>query len=64
MDDPTKRRWLDFVITHKPTDLDFDPEVAAQMLANQEKLNRGKIKTMTIQQLLQKHFGKHMKRKK
>lgn len=74
MDEQTKRRWLDFVNKHKPTDLDIDPEVTAQLLANQENFSKKLIENnlvapvvprpKTFDQLVRSHFGKPVKRKK
>ncbi len=74
MDEQTKRRWLDFVNKHKPTDLDIDPEVAAQLLANQEEFSKKLLENnlvtpvvprhKTFMGLVRSHFGKPTKRKK
>ena len=64
IDAKRKQKWLDFVNKHKPTDLDIDPEVCAQLLANQEKLERGEIPKRTFKDVIIAHFGKPAKRKK
>lgn len=64
IDAKRKQKWLDLVNKHKPTDLDVDPEVCAQLLANQEKLERGEIKKRTFKDVIIAHFGKPAKRKK
>ena len=65
IDAKRKQKWLDFVNKHKPTDLDIDPEVCAQLLANQEKLERGEIKPKrTFKDVIMDNFGKPAKRKK
>lgn len=65
IDAKRKQKWLDLVNKHKPTDLDIDPEVCAQLLTNQEKLERGEIKPMrTFKDVIMSHFGKPAKRKK
>lgn len=74
MDEQTKRRWLDFVNKHKPTDLDIDPEVTAQLLANQEEFSKKLIENSlvspvvprpkTFMGLVRSHFGTPTERKK
>ena len=65
IDATRKQKWLDFVNKHKPTDLDIEPEVCAQLLANQEKFLRGEIKPKrTFKDVIMAHFGKPAKRKK
>lgn len=64
IDAKRKQKWLDFVNKHKPTDLDIDPEVCAQLLTNQEKLERGELKKRTFKDVIMSHFGKPAKRKK
>lgn len=74
MDEQTKRRWLDLVNKHKPTDLDIDPEVVAQLLANQENFSKKLIeknlvapvvpRPKSFYQFVRSHFGKPAKRKK
>lgn len=65
IDAKLKQKWLDFVNKHKPTDLDIDPEMCAQLLANQEKFLRGEIKPKrTFKDVIMSHFGKPAKRKK
>lgn len=64
IDETRKKKWLGFVNKHKPTDLDIDPEVCAQLLANQEKLERGELPKRTFKDVIMGHFGKPRKRKK
>ena len=65
IDAKRKQKWLDLVNKHNPTDLDIDPEVCAQLLANQEKLERVEIKPKrTFKDVIIAHFGKPAKRKK
>lgn len=65
IDETRKQKWLDFVKNHKPADLEIDPEECAQLLANQEKLERGEIKPKrTFKDVIMSHFGKSENRKK
>ena len=65
IDEKRKQTWLDFVNKHKPTVLDIDPDVCAQLLANQEKLERGEIKPKrTFKDVIMAHFGKPVKKRK
>ena len=64
IDETQKKKWLDFVNKHKPTDLDIDPEACAQLLANQEKAERGELPKRTFKDVIMAHFGKPAKRKK
>lgn len=65
IDAKLKQKWLDFVNKHKPTEPDIEPEVCAQLLANQEKFLRGEIKPKrTFKDVIMSHFGKPAKRKK
>ena len=63
IDAKRKQKWLDFVNKHKPTDLDINPEVCAQLLENQEKIERGKIKPKrTFKDVIMSHFSNPAKR--
>ena len=65
IDTKRKQKWLDLVNKHKPADLDIDPDVCAQLLANQEKLERGEIKPKrTFKDIIVSHFGKPTKKEK
>lgn len=64
IDETQKKKWLDFVNKHKPTDLDIDPEACAQLLANQENAERGELPKRTFKDVIMDHFGKPAKRKK